>query len=358
MATTTYVEFSAAARAIGARTDSAGAAVGDVTAEEDRLIQSIITEGYVTIDAFLVQPDSGMTLAVGSGSAKADLYAVEGEAAGQGVYLARLDQTPVAVTVPAAEASQVRNDEIYLVVADAAYDGGARSLPRIGYRKGDPGGAAPGPDTSWKASALLATVNVPAAAGTITAGNITDERAQAGTTLASAIPSGSLTMYAGTSAPEGWLLCDGSAVSRAAYADLFGALGTAYGVGDGSTTFNLPNFADRFPVGAGSSYSEGDTGGADSVTLTAAQMPSHTHNDGTLAAATNGDHSHQTADVVGDSGAFNQIASGSNLGHQTASTGIAGTHSHDVTGNTGSAGSGSSHENRPPYLAVNFIIKT
>ena len=183
MPTTTYVEFTASARAIGARTDSAGAAATDITAEEDRLIQSIITEGYVTSGAFQVWDDSGMNVTVGSGSAKADLYAVAGEIAGQGVYLARLDQTPVTVTIAAAEASQVRNDEIYLVIADIAYDAGSRSLPRIGYRKGDAGGALPGPDAAWKASALLATVNVPAAASSIDLGDIFDERVQATTVL-------------------------------------------------------------------------------------------------------------------------------------------------------------------------------
>lgn len=60
------------------------------------------------------------------------------------------------------------------------------------------------------------------------------------------LPSGSLVDFAGTSAPAGWLMCDGSAVSRTTYADLFLAIGTAYGSGDGSTTFNLPDFRGRF----------------------------------------------------------------------------------------------------------------
>lgn len=60
---------------------------------------------------------------------------------------------------------------------------------------------------------------------------------------------GDLKIFAGTTTPSGWLLCDGSAVSRTAYAALFAVIGTAYGAGDGSTTFNLPNFTDRFPRG-------------------------------------------------------------------------------------------------------------
>lgn len=62
----------------------------------------------------------------------------------------------------------------------------------------------------------------------------------------SAIPAGSLMHYAGKTAPDGWLICDGRAVSRTAYADLFAAIGTLYGAGDGSTTFNLPNPSGRY----------------------------------------------------------------------------------------------------------------
>ena len=62
-------------------------------------------------------------------------------------------------------------------------------------------------------------------------------------------PTGALHIYGGTTAPTGWLLCDGSAVSRATYADLFGAIGTNFGSGDGSTTFNLPDMRGRVPVG-------------------------------------------------------------------------------------------------------------
>lgn len=62
---------------------------------------------------------------------------------------------------------------------------------------------------------------------------------------------GFIEMYGGSSAPDGWLMCDGSAISRTTYADLFAVIGVAYGVGDGSTTFNLPDFRGIFPKGAG-----------------------------------------------------------------------------------------------------------
>ena len=91
-------------------------------------------------------------------------------------------------------------------------------------------------------------------------------------------PSGTVVMHAAPTPPPGWLSCDGSAVSRAVYPGLFSSIGTTYGVGDGSTTFNLPNLRGRVAVGFGGSYDTmGATGGAETVTLTADQMPVHTH---------------------------------------------------------------------------------
>jgi len=72
-------------------------------------------------------------------------------------------------------------------------------------------------------------------------------------------PTGSIIMHGAAAAPSGWLRCDGSAVSRTTYAELFAVIGTAYGVGDGGTTFNLPDLVSRFPRGA---TAPGSTGGA------------------------------------------------------------------------------------------------
>lgn len=100
--------------------------------------------------------------------------------------------------------------------------------------------------------------------------------------------------------PAGWLWADGRAVSRATYAALFAAIGTTYGAGDGATTFNLPDYRGRAPVGldnlggtpAGrlaAATSLGWVGGAEAITLSTAQIPSHTH---TATAASNGAHTH------------------------------------------------------------------
>lgn len=90
-----------------------------------------------------------------------------------------------------------------------------------------------------------------AATGTDTARAVTPAGVAAAIS-ALAFPSGSITMYGGSSAPSGWLLCDGSEVSRATYATLFGNIGTAFGSGNGSTTFNLPDMQGRVPIGVGS----------------------------------------------------------------------------------------------------------
>lgn len=174
MPTTTYEEITASVRGIANRTDSAGAGVTDMSAEEDRLV-NLLSAGWVTTDAFKVQPSAGMTVQVGSGAAKADVFAVVGTTEGQGTYLVRL-ATPKTVTVPAADAAQPRIDRVYLVVADQAYDAGTLSLPRILYRRGDAGAGAPSAPTE-KAQALLAEITVPAGATTIAAGDIADQRA-------------------------------------------------------------------------------------------------------------------------------------------------------------------------------------
>ena len=89
---------------------------------------------------------------------------------------------------------------------------------------------------------------------------------------ASQTPTGLINPYAGSTAPTGWLLCNGLSVSRTTYASLFSVISTAYGAGDGSTTFGLPNLKGRLPVGLDSTQTEfdamGETGGVKSTTLT------------------------------------------------------------------------------------------
>lgn len=112
------------------------------------------------------------------------------------------------------------------------------------------------------------------------------------------IPIGSVTAYTGASAPTGWLVCDGSAISRTTYAGLFAVCGTTYGAGDGSTTFNVPNMVDRFVKGAGTGVARGTVGGSNTISST--QMPSHAHT-GSISINAVPDHVHSaSAASVGD----------------------------------------------------------
>ena len=88
---------------------------------------------------------------------------------------------------------------------------------------------------------------------------------------------GMIYMFAGSVAPQGYLVCDGSEVSRTTYAALFAAIGTTFGAGDESTTFNLPNLSGRVAIGASASHALASTGGEEEHTLLAAEMPTHSH---------------------------------------------------------------------------------
>lgn len=173
-------------------------------------------------------------------------------------------------------------------------------------------------------------------------------------------PVGVLMPYAGASAPSGWLLCDGSAVSRTTYSGLWDVLrnGTSsspYGNGDGSTTFNVPDMRGRAPVGAGtgtglSARSRGDSFGTETHALSIAELASHTHT-GTTGAGSAHNHTINTATTTGaSSGAQRQTNSTSTLTTSSESA-----HTHTFTSD--STGSGTAHNNMQPSLVANYIIK-
>jgi microcystin-dependent protein len=107
-------------------------------------------------------------------------------------------------------------------------------------------------------------------------------------------PVGSIIMYGALSPPAGWLVCDGQVISRTTFAALFAVIGTTYSPGDGSTTFGVPNMSSYFPLMQGpgggglSARALGDRGGAETVTVAAANLPDHSHSIGMSAGAANG----------------------------------------------------------------------
>ena len=176
--------------------------------------------------------------------------------------------------------------------------------------------------------------------------------------------------------PTGWFVRNGQAVSRAANPGLFAVIGTNFGAGDGSTTFNVPNAIDRFSVGAGGLYAVGSTGGEATHALTVGELAAHNHgvsenshsHSMTHGHGTNENpHTHSFGGVVnpgGVSGATGIGWSFNNGGTTGGST--TGLTVNTFTGSTASAstglsinsnGSGTGHNNIPPYIADTPIIK-
>lgn len=191
------------------------------------------------------------------------------------------------------------------------------------------------------------------------------------------MPIGSIISYGGAVTPSGYLPCDGAAVNRTTYANLFTAIGTAWGAGDGATTFNVPDLRGRSPVGVGTgagltARALAATGGEETHQLSAAELAAHAHNitdPGHIHAATVTDpgHTHtvnvrEGAAVLGHASpaGFDQPPDNSvPFAALSSTTGVA----VGITGNsTGvtvdSAGGDGSHNTMHPFAAVAFAIKT
>lgn len=208
--------------------------------------------------------------------------------------------------------------------------------------------------------------------------------------LNSVFPVGQVTMFAGSSAPSGWIFCDGQAINRTTYADLFAAISTTYGVGDGATTFNVPNLQGKFVIGESGSYALAATGGSANAVLGA-----HTHADSFGVTINSGTaaHTHSTpahahdltsgntnfwrvsGTLSGSTGSimvFGSYVGRNNIGTESTDTGGSGTsggasgsashgHTGSVTGSVGAVNETTAsltNANMPPYIALNYIIRT
>ena len=177
----------------------------------------------------------------------------------------------------------------------------------------------------------------------LTKADVTKATSDLTAALAALIPVGSIFPFVGGQAPTGFALCNGQTLDRVQYADLFRLIGTKYGTTN-SSNFRVPDLSGRFLVGVGTGYSLGDTGGSQTVALTAAQMPIHSH------------------DVTGKAGQAGTSGVGmyaSNVGGGSGWQVLSTTEQGSISGlTTTSAGSGQAHENRPPYFALEYIIRT
>jgi microcystin-dependent protein len=188
-------------------------------------------------------------------------------------------------------------------------------------------------------AALTGTPTAP----TASAGTSTTQIATTAFVAQNAVLTGALLMWPTASAPSGYLLCNGAAVSRTTYAALYAVVGTTFGVGDGSTTFNVPNYTNRMPYGT----TIGATGGsADAVVV------SHTHS------ITDPGHQHNTT-VTGSLLFPATAATTINYGGPGSYPATEFQMSNATTGiSVNTAGVSGTNANLPPYLGINFIIKT
>ncbi len=180
-----------------------------------------------------------------------------------------------------------------------------------------------------------------------------------------ATPTGAILPYAGEMAPEGYLLCNGAEINRTTYASLFGVIGSTYGVGNGNTTFHLPDLRGRFPLGldnmggtsadvvtAAEADSLAGSGGAETHTLTINEMPAHSHlvrqrRSSRHEPEESGNWEVEITQRHNESGWRSDDSTSNPLNSQTGEN--------VPLQNTGGD---QAHNNMPPYLSLNYIIKT
>jgi microcystin-dependent protein len=211
--------------------------------------------------------------------------------------------------------------------------------------------------------------------------NITNENGYLAINNQYVNPIGTIICFAGQLVPPGWILCDGTEISKSEYPKLFSVIGNTYGIPVNSSNFILPNLQQRIPLGKSISNNLGDNGGNSNITLSTNQLPSHNHTGTTNSAgshthtATDSGHNHSYNDAYfaeNRGGGQNVFGTASSSDYDndyiyrtptpTTSIGFAnitvennGQHTHSFT--TDTTGSGSSINIMNPYLVLNYLIK-
>jgi len=194
------------------------------------------------------------------------------------------------------------------------------------------------------------------------------------------VPTGSIVMWPSVAIPTDWKLCNGDAISRTTFNTLFSLIGTTFGAGDGSTTFNLPNYKNRMPYGA-DTVAVGATGGSANAIVvshnhggvTGGQSVTHTHGVSITTGGQSVQHTHQMTTYIGINGASGgtgyvgndsgggtgpaETTSVNSVDHNHAVSGTTANNSVDHTHTIATDGASGTNANLPPYLGINFIIK-
>jgi len=171
------------------------------------------------------------------------------------------------------------------------------------------------------------------------------------------IPTATIVPWTTSSVPTGFLECDGAAVSRSTYATLFGLVGTTYGAGNGSSTFNVPNLADNVAVGKSGNKALASTGGANTVAVTATGNVGGSTANATLSTGQLASHSHPGGVSQAGTTAPNPNPSVAKVNvTNTGSTGSGQGHSHNMSANF--SGSAVNAAILQPFLTLIYIIKT
>jgi microcystin-dependent protein len=209
-------------------------------------------------------------------------------------------------------------------------------------------------------------VDARTAMGAASSGANSDITSLSAVTSLSILPPGMLLDYAGGSAPMGYLLCDGSAVSRTTYSALYAALGgaaSAWGQGNGTTTFNVPDLRRKTTIGSGGTAVSGPantvgaTGGAETHTLSTAELAAHNH------VINISDPGHKHTVLLAVTPGVTSTTLGTNRGDGNNNNGFMETNGGNplgtgITATSNNNGSGTAHNNMPPSVVVTKIIKT